>query len=146
MMAEVGELLIGVVVMVSEDDIIQPVLLDLFFQPMDILGEVFTFKSYPDVYPVAIFLTKHSEALHIVGKLFGEHPHVGHVVCTVFPGSVVRKTEYPVTASDGAEYIFFITSGGMHAACGMCMIISFHCVMISSMRISNGSAGTSSTI
>ncbi len=54
MMAEVGELFIGVVVMVSEDDIVQLVLLDLFFQPMDIWGEVFTFKSYPDVYPVVV--------------------------------------------------------------------------------------------
>lgn len=55
MMAEVGELFISVVVMVSEDDIVQLVLLDLFFQPMDILGEVFTFKSYSDVYPVVVF-------------------------------------------------------------------------------------------
>ena len=43
MMAEVGELFIGVVVMVSEDDIVQLVLLGLLFQPMDILGEVFRF-------------------------------------------------------------------------------------------------------
>ena len=57
MMAEVGELFIGVVVMVSEDDIVQLVLLGLLFQPMDILGEVFTFKSYSDVYPVVVFLT-----------------------------------------------------------------------------------------
>ena len=145
MMAEVGKLFIGVVMMVSEDDIVQLVLLDLFFQPMDILGEVFTFKSYSDVYLVVVFLTERLETLHVAGKLFGEHPHVGYVVGTVFPGSVVRKPEYPVTAFDGTEHIVFIISGGMHAACGVCMIISFHCVMISSMRISNGSAGTSST-
>ena len=40
-----------------------------------------------------------------------------------FPGSVVRKPEYPVTAFDGTEHIVFIISGGMHAACGVCMII-----------------------
>ena len=89
MMAEIGKFFIGVVVMVSEDDIVQPVLLDLFFQPMDMLGEVFTFKSYPDVYPVVVFSTEHLEALHVAGKLFGEHPHVGYVVGTVFPRSMV---------------------------------------------------------
>ena len=115
MMAEVGKLFIGVVMMVSEDDIVQLVLLDLFFQPMDILGEVFTFKSYSDVYPVVVFLTERLETLHVAGKLFGEHPHVGYVVGTVFPGSVVRKPEYPVTAFDGTEHIVFIISGGMHA-------------------------------
>ena len=111
MMAEVGELFISVVVMVSEDDIVQLVLLDLFFQPMDILGEVFTFKSYSDVYPVVVFLTERLKTLHVAGKLFGEHPHVGYVVSTVFPGSVVRKSEYPVTAFDGTEHIVFIISG-----------------------------------
>mgnify|MGYP000514948994 CR=1 FL=1 len=111
--------------MVSEDDIVQLVLLGLLFQPMDILGEVFTFKSYSDVYPVVVFLTERLETLHVAGELLGEHPHVGYVVSTVFPGSVVRKSEYPVTAFDGAEHIVFVISGGMHAACGVCMIISF---------------------
>ena len=89
MMAEVGELFIGVVVMVSEDDIVQLVLLGLLFQPMDILGEVFPFKSYSDVYPVVVFITERLETLHVAGELLGEHPHVGYVVGSVFPGSMV---------------------------------------------------------
>ena len=89
MMAEVGELFIGVVVMVSEDDIVQLVLLGLLFQPMDILGEVFTFKSYSDVYPVVVFITERLVTLHVAGELLGEHPQVGYVVGTVFPGSMV---------------------------------------------------------
>ena len=52
-----------------------------------------------------------------------------------------------LTAFDSAENIFFIASDGMHATCGMSVVVCFHCcVMISSIRMSNGSAGTSSTI
>ena len=48
MMAEVGELFIGVVVMVSEDDIVQLVLLGLLFQPMDIFCLLYTSDAADD--------------------------------------------------------------------------------------------------
>lgn len=81
------------------------------------------------------------------GNSSGKHAHIGYVAGTVLPRGMVGETKYLETAFDSAENIFFIASDGMHATCGMSVIVCFHCcVIISSIRMSNGSAGTSSII
>ena len=58
---------------------------------------------------------------------------IGYVAGTVLPRGMVGETKYLETAFDSAENIFFIASDGMHATCGMSVVVCFHCcVMISS--------------
>ena len=93
------------------------------------------------------FLGTFTEYPYILRQFLGKHAHIGYVAGTVLPRGMVGETKYLETAFDSAENIFFIASDGMHATCGMSVIVCFHCcVIISSIRMSNGSAGTSSTI
>ena len=63
---------------------------------------------------------------------------VEEVPAEPFDIRMVGETKYLETAFDSAENIFFIASDGMHATCGMSVIVCFHCcVMISSIRMSN---------
>ena len=45
MMPEVRELLICMVMVIAEQDIIQLILFDFFFQPMNISGKILAFQS-----------------------------------------------------------------------------------------------------
>ena len=87
--SEVRELLVRMEMVVAENDIIQPILFNLFFQPGNIVGEVFAFQPYlyPDL--LLILLSQMLQAFDIARQFFGKHTHIGYVVGTVFPGSVV---------------------------------------------------------
>ena len=54
-----------------------------------------------------------------------EHPHVGYSQHGI-SGIMVRKSEYPVTAFDGASTPSSSSPvAALHAACGVCMMLVF---------------------
>ena len=55
MMPEVGKLFVSMVMVVSKEDIIQPVLFDDFFQPVDVFGKVFILQSDFDADLIPVF-------------------------------------------------------------------------------------------
>ena len=58
MMSEVRELLICMVMVIAEQDIIQLILFDFLFQPMDIGGKILAFQSDFDTDLIPVFLAE----------------------------------------------------------------------------------------
>ena len=67
MMPEVRELLICMVMVIAEQDIIQLILFDFLFQPMNISGKILAFQSDFDTDLIPVFLAERAQTFYVSG-------------------------------------------------------------------------------
>ena len=117
---------------VAEKDVVQLVLFNLFFQPMGIFGKVFAFQSYfyVDLVPV-FFLSKYCRLSIYSGNSSGKHTHIGYVVWYgTSKGYDQRNQVFWKPPLIALRTYSSSSSDGVHATCGMSVIVCFHCCAI----------------
>lgn len=87
MMPEVRELLICMVMVIAEQDIIQLILFDFFFQPMNISGKILAFQSDFDTDLIPEELPGYVESLRSLREKYRDQ--ISHIIGVILPRSVV---------------------------------------------------------
>ena len=125
--AEVEAVLVVMVVMIAQNQIIQPVFRLHIRQPAHVIRKIFAFKPRQNADLAAVFLRQRAHARQIFRHLTDVHAHRRmHVSVFVRPWHVIRKAQLVKSPLDRRQHIFLIRAFRMPAARRVRVIIRFH--------------------
>ena len=115
------------VVMIAQNQIIQPVFRLHIRQPAHVIRKIFAFKPRQNADLAAVFLRQRAHARQIFRHLTDVHAHRRmHVSVFVRPWHVIRKAQLVKSPLDRRQHIFLIRAFRMPAARRVRVIIRFH--------------------
>ena len=125
--AEVEAVLVVMVVMIAQNQIIQPVFRLHIRQPAHVIRKIFAFKPRQNADLAAVFLRQRAHARQIFRHLTDVHAHRRmHVSVFVRPWHVIRKAQLVKSPLDRRQHIFLVRAFRMPAARRVRVIIRFH--------------------